>query len=75
MQNHQSGMIILQKHGHRKSEPLDDTLSEKVFTLIEELAYSQEVSLSPEEIEQLLDMHGIFKAGNIKPFPDLSTKP
>lgn len=52
--------------------------TEKVFTpqtFIEELAYSQELSLNPEEIERLLDMHGVFKAGNIIPFPDLSIKP
>lgn len=28
----------------------------------------------PEEIERLLDMHGVFKAENIIPFPDLSIK-
>lgn len=51
--------------------------TEKVFTprtFIDELAYSYGLSLNPEELERLLDMHGIFKTANVIKFPDLSIK-
>ena len=51
--------------------------TEKVFTaqsFMEELAYSHNLSLTPEELERLLDMQGVFKTANIIPFPDLKIK-
>ena len=51
--------------------------TEKIFTpqtFIDELASSYDLSLYAEEVERLLDMHGIFKVATIIPFPDLRIK-
>jgi Zn-dependent peptidase ImmA (M78 family)/DNA-binding XRE family transcriptional regulator len=51
--------------------------AEKVFTpqtFIDELSYSHELSLLPNEVERLLDMYGVFRVVNIIPFPDLKIK-
>lgn len=51
--------------------------TENVFTplsFIDELAYSYDLSLNPEELDRLLDMHGVFNTAKIIPFPNLKIK-
>ena len=51
--------------------------TEEIFTpqtFMEELAYSYNLSLTPKEMDRLLDMKGVFYSSTIIPFPELKIK-